>query len=102
MVINQTYESLVAGLGRPFNTKEKETIAQVKLKFGNSGMAHYVTHYLILLNDLKLKGEDVSDERHLDNFRYLWDKKAQILQEKQNIERAKQLNETMGYSNLML
>lgn len=102
MVINQTYASLVEGLGRPFNTKEQETMAQIKLKFGDSGMAHYITHYLILLNDLKLKGEDVSDERHLDNFGYLWNKKAQILKEQQNIERAKQLNETMNPNNFML
>lgn len=102
MVINQTYASLVEGLGRPFNTKEQETMAQIKLKFGDSGMAHYITHYLILLNDLKLKGEDVSDERHLDNFGYLWNKKAQILKEQQNIERAKQLNETMNQNNFML
>lgn len=102
MVINQTYASLVEGLGRPFNTKEQETMAQIKLKFGDSGMAHYITHYLILLNDLKLKGEDVSDERHLDNFGYLWDKKAQMLKEQQNIERAKQLNETMNQNNFML
>lgn len=102
MVINQTYASLVEGLGRPFNTKEQETMAQIKLKFGDSGMAHYITHYLILLNDLKHKGEDVSDERHLDNFGYLWNKKAQILKEQQNIERAKQLNETMSLNNFML
>lgn len=102
MAINQTYESLVEGLGRPFNEVEQERIASVKQKFGNSGLAHFVTHYLILLNDLKFKGEDVSDERHLDNFGYLWDKKAQILKEQQDIARAKQLNETMGYSNLML
>lgn len=94
------YKELIAMLGRDFNEVEIARLDEVSQIHGNNGHLVYIMQYLVLLNNLKSQGYDVSDEQHLENFQYLWDIRVNQLRQESQLKKEQQIGQLLNGQEL--